>query len=396
MKKFLATLLVGASLTMFAGVATAAPAKPVTIQFNGISLSSDSAPVIKNGRTLVPLRLISESLGADVKWDAATKTVTIIKNSDTVKLTISQKATTKNGQPASTLEAPAEIIGGSTYVPVRFISEALGAAVEWDNANRAVKIKHEEKRNGMSPLDLLNKSNVEMLKNDTYHMSGDLATTVKVHDPKGEVPAIPLNMNITLNGDVKQSTYQVYFAGAASFMGEKFAAAMYFDGKNVYIKQDEQEWLKTPEAISAEDLELMLQQQDPAVAAEMMKELGILPVFGNDVVIDGKEYYVLQLKINSNNFADLMRKSMEQSLTSSGASEQEIEEMLKAMKFDLTEKVYINKQTLISDKIELDVNLKMDADGTKVLVDMTGNIFVSDLGKPITFPAIPADVKTFE
>lgn len=395
-KKVFATLLMGISLTMFTGVATAAPAQPIKIQFNGVNLSSDSAPVLKNGRTLVPVRLVSETLGADVNWDGATKTVTIIKNADTVKLTINQKATTKNGQPAQALEVPAEIINGKTYVPVRFVSEVLGAKVDWDNTNRAVKIQFEEKRDGMSPEELYNKSTTEMLKTDTYHMGGDLVMTVTVKDPSGQVPAIPLNANMTLNGDFKQSTTQFYLTGAASFMGEKLSGDMYFDGKNMYFKEAEQEWVKTPDALSAEDLELIKKQQDPEVAAQLLKELGIMPVFGNDVVIDGKEYYVLNIKIDSNKFMDLMRKSMEQSLAPMDADAAEVEKILSSMKFDLTEKVYINKQTFVSDKVEVDATMNMDAEGLKVLVDMSGNLYVTNVGKAITFPTIPADVKTLE
>lgn len=99
----------------------------------------DAQPGIINGRTLVPVRFVSQALGAKVDWDDATRTVTITGNGRTIVLPVGQAAATVNGQPV-TFDVPANIYLDRTYVPLRFVSEALGAKVDWDAAEYRVYI----------------------------------------------------------------------------------------------------------------------------------------------------------------------------------------------------------------------------------------------------------------
>ncbi|WP_176560341.1 alkaline phosphatase [Brevibacillus dissolubilis] len=97
-------------------------------------------PYVANGRTLVPIREISEALGSTVEWDAATRKVTMTKGNDTVTLVIGQANATKNGTTLP-LEVPAQITNGKTFLPLRFVSEALGAKVTWEEASRSAVIE---------------------------------------------------------------------------------------------------------------------------------------------------------------------------------------------------------------------------------------------------------------
>lgn len=96
-------------------------------------------PVNRNGSVLVPLRGIFEALGATVKWEASTQTITATKEGITIVLTIGSNTAYVNGK-AVVLGAAAQLINGSTMVPIRFISEALGAIVEWDKTLQSVII----------------------------------------------------------------------------------------------------------------------------------------------------------------------------------------------------------------------------------------------------------------
>ena len=97
--------------------------------------------MIKNGRTMLPVRFVAENLGGTVGWDGATSSVTI--KGDGIDIAIKVGATTAqiNGKTV-TLDAPAFIESSRTYLPVRFVAENLGATVEWVAAtNTAILTK---------------------------------------------------------------------------------------------------------------------------------------------------------------------------------------------------------------------------------------------------------------
>ena len=114
---------------------------------NGIRVVSDEyllvfdvLPVNENGRVLVPLRGIFESLGASLIWDDTTKSATAKRGGIEIKITLDSTTAYKNGE-AVTLDVPAKIINGRFLVPVRFISEALDCRVKWDDNSKTVIIK---------------------------------------------------------------------------------------------------------------------------------------------------------------------------------------------------------------------------------------------------------------
>ncbi len=106
--------------------------------------SADAAPFIKDGRTLVPLRMVSEGLGAEVTWKAETREVVILDMDTTIVLKINSNIINVN-QKDQKMDSEAIIINNRTYVPVRFISEALGYSISWDGVNRLVSINTKDK-----------------------------------------------------------------------------------------------------------------------------------------------------------------------------------------------------------------------------------------------------------
>lgn len=118
----------------------AAAAKTIILQIGSTAvlvddqaIINDVAPVIRNDRTLVPIRVITEALGGQVAWNEAAKEVTLTVNGKEIKMTIG-KALEKYGV------APV-IIGGRTFVPVRFVADELGAVTTWDDATKKVTIQ---------------------------------------------------------------------------------------------------------------------------------------------------------------------------------------------------------------------------------------------------------------
>ena len=113
--------------------------KDVDISINNKYLYFDQEPIVENGRTLVPLRVIFEELGANVQWDDSTQSVTATKGNTTITLSIDDNTMYKNGQPI-TLDVPATLKNGRTLVPVRAVSEAFNCGVDWNGDTQTVII----------------------------------------------------------------------------------------------------------------------------------------------------------------------------------------------------------------------------------------------------------------
>ncbi len=106
---------------------------------NGNPISFTVEPMQVANRTMVPMRAIFEALGAEVHWNETTQTVTAIRGTTNVQLTIGEPEALVNGRVLA-LDVPAMVRRGSTMVPLRFVSEALGAEVEWVGATQTVFI----------------------------------------------------------------------------------------------------------------------------------------------------------------------------------------------------------------------------------------------------------------
>ncbi len=113
--------------------------KLISVILNGKELSFDVKPYIENGTTRVPMRKIFESLGAAVEYDASTKTITACKGSAIIELVTGASTARINGREM-TLTTSVENKNGSTMVPLRFVSEALGAEVIWDGETKTITI----------------------------------------------------------------------------------------------------------------------------------------------------------------------------------------------------------------------------------------------------------------
>ncbi|MGI6357184.1 MAG: exo-beta-N-acetylmuramidase NamZ domain-containing protein [Bacillota bacterium] len=113
----------------------------VSVLVDNTPIYFDAAPFIDGSdRVMVPLRAIGEALGANVHWDAATRQVTMTKGTFSSRLTIGKQTATVNGQE-KLMDTSAVITQNRTMVPVRFVSEFLGANVQWNASERAVVIR---------------------------------------------------------------------------------------------------------------------------------------------------------------------------------------------------------------------------------------------------------------
>ncbi|WP_025681972.1 stalk domain-containing protein [Paenibacillus maysiensis] len=142
MKRFgvavLSTLVLSSAFANLAG----AQAGDIKVIINGVTQQYTQAPVVSQNTTLVPLRGVFESLGAQVDWDSKAKRVTASKNEDTLTLNVGSKLAYKNSAPVQ-LDVATQIQKGQVLVPLRFVSQSLGAKVNWDKTTRTVTISNQ-------------------------------------------------------------------------------------------------------------------------------------------------------------------------------------------------------------------------------------------------------------
>lgn len=133
-----------AVLALAVAIAVAAPVPTgaqgmIRVYVDGQPMGFDVPPTVIQGRVLVPLRGIFERLGATVDYDARSQHIVAVRGGQTVELTVGSRQARVNNSP-SLLDVPAFTINGRTMVPLRFISESLGAGVQWVEANQTILI----------------------------------------------------------------------------------------------------------------------------------------------------------------------------------------------------------------------------------------------------------------
>ncbi|AIE87454.1 stalk domain-containing protein [Fimbriimonas ginsengisoli] len=140
----------GAALAAIVMIASVAGAQGISVTVDGQPVNFNGAsPRSVNGRVLVPLRGVFEEMGAYVQWRPNSRSVVATRGDSDVRLRIGDRTATVDGHEV-TLDVPAMIINGATMVPIRFLSESLGAEVRWREAERLVMIQTSGEGRGQS------------------------------------------------------------------------------------------------------------------------------------------------------------------------------------------------------------------------------------------------------
>ncbi len=103
----------------------------------------DAPPIVKDGRTLIPVRTLAEGFGASVEWVSEEQKVTISKGETNIVLHIDSNIAVVNGQEVE-IDVASTLYDGRTYVPLRFIAETLGLYVNYDEETGVIEIGNEE------------------------------------------------------------------------------------------------------------------------------------------------------------------------------------------------------------------------------------------------------------
>ncbi|MBQ8590804.1 MAG: N-acetylmuramoyl-L-alanine amidase [Firmicutes bacterium] len=139
-----------------------------TLMLDGSVLETPDPPVIRNGRTLLPAKILFETMGGTVTWDNDLRQTTIELNDTVVQLRIDNPTALVDGVEM-TMDVPPTIINSRTYVPVNFAATNLGCEVLWDAVNRIVTVNSPVKDVNISVIEVLEAGNtirVQLPAND--------------------------------------------------------------------------------------------------------------------------------------------------------------------------------------------------------------------------------------
>lgn len=116
----------------------------LSLYLDGAKLKTDPSPILYNGRAMVPFRAVAEALGLKVQWDAGTQTILAGREQLNIKMQIGNKTATSQGKNIA-LDAEPILYENRALIPLRFLSEAAGAKVNWDSANQRVNITSQQR-----------------------------------------------------------------------------------------------------------------------------------------------------------------------------------------------------------------------------------------------------------
>ncbi|MUG71771.1 N-acetylmuramoyl-L-alanine amidase family protein [Paenibacillus validus] len=149
--KFLTSWFMLLLLSLLLIPAVFAESPSIQLFMNGKQLVPEVSPRIVNGNTIVPVRIIAESLGSKVSWDAKQRKVSVDQGQTSIQLFIDKTSAVVNGKTHQ-LEAPPVIIGGNTMLPLRFVVEQLNTKVTWDELTRSV-FMYKQEDSGAKPVE---------------------------------------------------------------------------------------------------------------------------------------------------------------------------------------------------------------------------------------------------
>lgn len=216
---------------------------PLKLVIDGQEVSADPEPFIKDDRTLVPIRVIAENLNAEVSWDNDNRIVHISKGDIQIELRIDSNMveyTNENGTSYSLIDVAPLIKEDRTFVPIRLVSNVLGAGIEWNNDERTVIVDSSQKTE-FTPFFDVEISSVEpgqVIEGTTF-----LETTLNSSAPVGsvEIKYLLLDQDTAKGFVIARGTD---FASSYKWMpsmednGDKILVAAFYDKNGNFLAGD--------------------------------------------------------------------------------------------------------------------------------------------------------------
>ncbi len=391
----------------------------IGILVNGQPIAQEFPARLINSTTMVPARLVSQAVGAQVGWSGEYSTVIIRTPAFATGLPIDTPVNTTRGE-GTRLEingqlidkAPIVTIEGRTYLPLRMIGEHLGAGVDWDETTNQVKITTPTPANppvvANDPImDLLLKTTTKQSAATSYGFTGKAQMKMALPLTEGAAPTA-MDVAMDMNGAfVKpdQMHYKVAMtiAGLPEVDGVVMPSLpeteMYMKGSIVYTKLPTGQWMKMDLGPSTDIGALT--QIDPAVSIKMMQDADVI-LTKKDLTENGKEYHVVTARLEGAKLYDAVRPMLDQfGITDQlGAEEkaemdQMVEQMMKTLRAEYS--CWINATTSETDRVTMNMSMTIEAEGISMPMEMTMDAtyqYNTEVKMPVITPEMITEMPT--
>ncbi len=338
----------------------------INLEVNNQSINNNEGYLLNNGVTFVEAKLINVITGAKVTTEA--EDVIITKNDKTIKLTLGEESFLVNEESKDLIIAP-YLADNQIMLPLRPVAEALGAKVAWDANSNTVNVSFLETKNGLTANDLLIKTSAISNELPTYDMDGSMDFRMNMAGIEEEDFPVDMTMNSKLYAHYEKEPLAIYTKQIMSVKAPvdmppelstvEMEAVMTAD--TYYINSPETGWVKMDFAeLGLGDLMQTFNNQDPGTLLKQMQDFGLNPVFDNDKIINGQNYWVIKVSIDKDKFLNEYKKVLG-TLPIPDISEfdEEVTSILNDAVFDISYVNYINTDSFMTDFMEMDMNLKM-------------------------------------
>ena len=360
MKRKAVAMLVTLSLVVLLAFPAYA-AQDLRLQVNGGSFDVAEMCIIDD-YSMISVDKFAYLTGTDLTWLDGDNFV-LNGNYRTLPFTVGAAVATDGVGTVDLPVAPVRL-DGVVYIPLRAVSDAMGFTVDWDGASRLVSLNRDEVRDGMTALDLLIKSNEVQDGINNWGINGNFQ--IKVNAMLGEEALVEEGFDSTaaISGEIQIEPFLANIKQTVTGMGAPapMVVETYIVENKIYTRVDGAEWLYMESPMLEELLNSSMGAMgDPMHMTAFMKDMHKMVVFGNDTVVDGNNYYVVNAFLNPEALAstiDEMVKQLAIGITELNEPEMEAAlSLLQNMQMECRYTALINKDTFISDIINIDIKV---------------------------------------
>ncbi len=358
-----------------ADAASIKEAPDIKIVMEGSLTTYKNVPVSVNGNNLLPLREMLVNLGVPnddehIIFNSKEQSVTIISEQTTILLNIGETTAYVNNSPV-TLNAAPVLYNNSTYIPVRFVAEALDKKVVWDGSTRTVFISDRARFESIE--QLLKKSNEAAAKADKYKMKMDINAV-------SGTGALKFTIGVKADAAVDKPGKKMYMEMLVDMLGAEVNSDTYFaDNKSYAVNPITGEWEK--KTYTDKEYEQLFQAQTNvnSIKAEEAMCAGLVQkesANADEIVLRGDVY-----------LADLFKNALAQQNSVMGTDTAE-----NPPRFDTCNlQMVLDKNTFLLKSLDMKVSAEENNNGQKVTTDITVITNFSDYNGDFNI-SVPDDI----